>query len=334
MKKKVWKLASITLLSALILTGCSSAGGKDVVTMKGGKVTQEEFYNELKKDDQSKQVLTGMILKRVALDGYGKDVSEKEIDKEYKAAEKQYGGKKVLEETLKQYGMDVKTFKENIKTNLAQKAMMESHIKITDADLKETWKTFHPDVDVQIISVDKEDEAKEILKSINDGGDFSKIAKEKSVEQTTKNNDGKLTFNSTQTTKPENVMLPDAVKDAAYKLEDGKVSEVITAQNPMTGADSFYIVKMVKNSKKGNDYKPFKKELTEITKETKLADPTFQQKVLGEELEKAKVKIDDPEFKDILTPYLPQKEEKKEDKKADTKDSKKEDKKETTESTK
>ena len=55
--------------------------------------------------------------------------------------------------------------------------------------------------------------------------------------------------------------------------------------------------------------------------------------VFYKELEKANVKISDADFKDILTPYLPQKEEKADDSK-DKKADKKEDKKEETDSTK
>ena len=92
---------------------------------------------------------------------------------------------------------------------------------------------------------------------------------------------------------------------------------------------------MVKNQKKGDDYKKFEKELTKLTEEAKLADPTFQQEVIGKELEKANVKIADKDFKDILTPYLPQKEVKTEESsKADKKDDKKDEKKEETDSTK
>ncbi|AQP54087.1 hypothetical protein CBF34_10200 [Vagococcus penaei] len=307
MKKTSIKLVAATALGLITLAGCSG-GGKDIVTMKGGKITQDEFYTQLTKDEQSKQVLTGMIFNKIALENYGKDVSKEAIDKEYSAAEKQYGGQKVFEETLKQYNLDTKQFKENIKSNLAQKAMMEAHVKITDADLEEAWKTYHPDVEAQIIMVDKQDTADSILKDVKDNGDFAKIAKEKSQDTTTKEDGGKVTFNSTATTKPENVMIPQNVKEAAYKLEDGQVSDVIKAQNQMTGAESYYIVKMDKNQKKGNDYKPFEKQLKEVVKQNKLADPAFQQKVLGDELNKANVKIKDNQFKDILTPYLPKKE--------------------------
>ncbi|MGY3765557.1 peptidylprolyl isomerase [Vagococcus vulneris] len=314
------KLTAAAVLGLVTLAGCSS-GNKEIVSMKGGKITQEDFYNELIKGDQSKQVLTGMIFNKIALENYGKDIKQDEIDKEYSTAEKQYGGKKAFEDALKQYGMDSKQFKENIKSNLAQKKMMESHIKITDKDLEEAWKTYHPDVDAQIIMVDKKETADSIAKELKDGGDFTKIAKEKSLDTTTKASGGKVTFNSTAVTKPANVAVPQEVKEAAYKLNDGNTSEVITAANQMTGAEAFYIVKMDKNQKKGNDYKPFEKQLKEVVEQTKLSDPAFQQKVLGDELNKANVKIKDNEFKDILTPYLPNKDQdKKDNSKSDSKD--------------
>ncbi len=332
MKKKSLKLSAVALLGVLTLAGCSS--GKEVASMKGSKITEDDLYAELKKDPQTASVLTNMIIGDVTENAYGKDVKQEDVDKEFKKVEEQNGGKKPFEELLKQNKLDVKTYKESIKSQLSFQKMLESNIKIADKDLKETWATYHPKVDAQIMMFESKEDADKALADVNGGADFTKVAKEKSKDEITKKDGGKVTFDSTMVTKPEMVAVPDQAKEAAYKLEDGKVSDVITAQNMQTGADSFYIVKMVKNTKKGNDYKKYEKELKEITKQNKLQDPAFQQKIVGEELEKANVKISDEDFKDILTPYLPQKEEKakKDDKKSD---SKKDDKKEkTTESKK
>ena len=187
--------------------------------------------------------------------------------------------------------------------------MLKAHLDIKEEDLKATWATYHPSVDTQIIKLDSEDAAKAALKEINDGKSFDEVAKAKSLDETTKADGGKVTFDSTFTTKPEHVAVPDAVKEAAYKLEDGKVSEVITTTDMTTGTDAFYLVKMVKNQKKGNDYKKFEKELKEIAENTQMSDATFQQTAIGEELDKANVKISDQDFKGILDAYLPQKEE-------------------------
>lgn len=318
MKNKKFKLAAVALLSMVTLAGCS--GGKDIVTMKGGKITDTQFFDELKKSATSSETLVNMIIQKITLDDYGKKVDQKEIDKQYAAYEEQNGGKKQFEALLKQNNMDAKQFKENIKQSLAFKEMLKSHIKITDADLKETWKTYHPQVETQIMSFDSKEDAEKALKKVNDGEDFAKIAKSDSHDTTTKEDGGKVKFDSTATTEPAGVTVPAEVKEAAYKLEDGKVSDLITVQNQQTGADVYYIVKMVKNKQKGNDYKPYEKELKEIFEQTKMADATFQQEVIGEELDKANVKIKDNQYKDILTPYLPQKEVKTSDSK--TSDSK------------
>ena len=340
MKNKKFKLAAVALLSMITLAGCS--GGKDIVTMKGGKITDSQFFDELKKSSTSSETLVNMIIQKITLDDYGNKVDQKEIDKQYASYEKQNGGKKPFEALLKQNNMTAKQFKENIKQSLAFTEMLKSHIKVTDADLKETWKTYHPQVETQIMSFDSKEDAEKALKKVNDGEDFTKVAKSDSHDTTTKEDGGKVKFDSTTTTEPAGVTVPNEVKEAAYKLDNGKVSDLITVQNQQTGADVYYIVKMVKNKQKGNDYKPYEKELKEIFEQTKIADATFQQEVIGKELDKANVKIKDSQYKDILTPYLPQKETKtSESKTSDSKESKSSktkstdsSKKETTESTK
>lgn len=304
MKNKHIKLAAVTLLGMITLAGCSS--NSEVASMKGGKITEEQFFDKLKEQATSSDVLTGLIINKVTMDNYGKDVKDSEVDEMYKDYEDQYGGKKEFEDILKQNNQSPKIFKDSIKQSLAFDAMLKAHLDISDEDLKAVWTTYHPEVETQIISFDSEKDAKDALKKIKDGDDFGEIAKEKSTEVITKEDGGKVTFDSTYTTVPENVAIPEEVKVAAYELEDGKVSEVITTQNPATGEDIFYVVKMIKNQKKGNDYKPFKDQLTTIAEDAKMSDAAFQQKVIGDELAKANVKIKDEEYKDILLPYLPQ----------------------------
>ena len=321
MKNKKLKLAAVALLSMITLAGCS--GGKDIVTMKGGKITDTQFFDELKKSSTSSETLVNMIIQKITLDDYGSKVDQKEIDKQYSTYEKQNGGKKSFEALLKQNNMTAKQFKDNIKQSLAFQEMLKSHIKVTDADLKETWKTYHPQVETQIMSFDSKENAEKALKKVNDGDDFDKVAKSDSQDTVTKEDGGKVKFDSTATTDPAGVTVPTEVKEAAYKLEDGKVSDLITVQNQQTGTDVYYIVKMVKNKQKGNDYKPYEKELKDIFEQTKISDPTFQQEVIGKELEKANVNIKDNQYKNILTPYLPQKETKTSDSKiSDSKTSK------------
>lgn len=82
------------------------------------------------------------------------------------------------------------------------------------------------------------------------------------------------------------------------------MSEPIAATNMQTYQTTYYVVKMTKNKAKGNDMKPYEKEIKKIAEETKLADQTFVSKVISDELKAANVKIKDDAFKNALAGYM------------------------------
>lgn len=293
MKKKLI-LAAAGVFSIFALAACSG-GSKDIASMKGGTITVEDFFNQVKTSQQSQQDVRNMIIYKVFEQKFGKDVSDKDVQAKYDEAKKNASDQgQNLEDQLKQYGYTEKSYKAAIKQQLAVEAGIESHIKITDEDLKTAWASFHPEVEAQLIQVATEDEAKEIKKQLDDGGDFAKIAKEKSTDTATKEDGGKIKFDSQTET------VPEQVKEAAFKLKDGQVSEPIQATDSTGYQTTFYIVKMVKNQDKGNDMEPYKKELTEIAKNNKKNDQEFVNKVISDELKEANVKIKDDAFKDVL----------------------------------
>lgn len=295
MKKKIL-LATAGLLSVVVLGACSGSSNQDIATMKGGKITVEDFYNEAKKEQTNQSLVRNMIIYKVFENAYGDKVTDKQIDKEYDKQAKQLGDS--FESQLKSAGYTKKSYKEYLKQSLAFQEGLKSHVKITDKDLKSAWDSFHPEVTARIILASSEDEAKEIKKQLDDKGDFAKIAKEKSQDSTTKKDGGEIKFDSQSTT------VPSEVKEAAFKLKDGEVSDVITAMDSSTYQSSYYIVKMEKNSSKGNDMDKYKKELKQIAEDTKIADQTFSSEVIAKELKKANVKIKDDSFENILSDFL------------------------------
>ena len=264
--------------------------------MNGGKITVEDFYNEAKKEQSNQSLVRNMIIYKVFENAYGDKVTDKQIDKEYKKQEKQLGDS--FESQLQSAGYTKKSYKEYLKQSLAFQEGLKAHVKITDKDIKAAWDSFHPEVTARIILASSEDEAKEIKKQLDDKGDFAKIAKEKSQDSTTKKDGGEIKFDSQSTT------VPSEVKEAAFKLKDGEVSDVITAMDSSTYQSSYYIVKMEKNSSKGNDMDKYKKELKQIAEDTKMADQTFSSEVISKELKKANVKIKDDSFENILSDFL------------------------------
>ncbi|EMF0470959.1 peptidylprolyl isomerase [Enterococcus lactis] len=293
MKKRFLALAIV--LGAGLLSGCTNAGEKTAVSYKGGTISEQEVMDSLKKMQGADSAVQQLIVYQVFEDKYGDDVSTKEVDSQYDQTKKQLGDS--FDSQLKSAGYTEETFKDSIKQSLAFQEGLKKHIKLTDEDLKTAWESFHPEVEAQIIQVASEDDAKDVKKAADKGDDFSKLAKDKSTDTKTKEDGGKVKFDSTTTT------VPAEVKEAAFKLKDGQVSDVITATNASTYAPEYYVVKMVKNQNKGNDMDKYEKELKEIATDTKLSDSTFQNKVIGEVLKDANVKIKDKDFENVLSTF-------------------------------
>ena len=293
MKKRFLALAIV--LGTVLLSGCTNAGEKTAVSYKGGTISEQEVMDSLKKMQGADSAVQQLIVYQVFEDKYGDDVSTKEIDSQYDQTKKQLGDS--FDSQLKSAGYTEQTFKDSIKQSLAFQEGLKKHIKLTDEDLKTAWESFHPEVEAQIIQVASEDDAKDVKKAADKGDDFSKLAKDKSTDTTTKEDGGKVKFDSTTTT------VPAEVKEAAFKLKDGQVSDVITSTNASTYTTEYYVVKMVKNQNKGNDMDKYKKELKEIATDTKLSDSTFQNKVIGEVLKDANVKIKDKDFENVLSTF-------------------------------
>ncbi|HGF7585663.1 MULTISPECIES: peptidylprolyl isomerase [Enterococcus] len=293
MKKRFLALAIV--LGTGLLSGCTNAGEKTAVSYKGGTISEQEVMDSLKKMQGADSAVQQLIVYQVFEDKYGDDVSTKEIDSQYDQTKKQLGDS--FDSQLKSAGYTEQTFKDSIKQSLAFQEGLKKHIKLTDEDLKTAWESFHPEVEAQIIQVASEDDAKDVKKAADKGDDFSKLAKDKSTDTTTKEDGGKVKFDSTTTT------VPAEVKEAAFKLKDGQVSDVITSTNTSTYNTEYYVVKMVKNQNKGNDMDKYKKELKEIATDTKLSDSTFQNKVIGEVLKDANVKIKDKDFENVLSTF-------------------------------
>lgn len=293
MKKRFLALAIV--LGTGLLSGCTNAGEKTAVSYKGDTISEQEVMDSLKKMQGADSAVQQLIVYQVFEDKYGDDVSTKEIDSQYDQTKKQLGDS--FDSQLKSAGYTEQTFKDSIKQSLAFQEGLKKHIKLTDEDLKTAWESFHPEVEAQIIQVASEDDAKDVKKAADKGDDFSKLAKDKSTDTTTKEDGGKVKFDSTTTT------VPAEVKEAAFKLKDGQVSDVITSTNASTYTTEYYVVKMMKNQNKGNDMDKYKKELKEIATDTKLSDSTFQNKVIGEVLKDANVKIKDKDFENVLSTF-------------------------------
>jgi len=299
MKKKLLA-GAITLLSVATLAACStSSQGADLISMKGDVITEHQFFEEVKNNPTAQQVLLNMTIQKVFEKQYGSEVSDKDVDDAVAEEQKKYGDS--YQTVLARAGMTAESRKQQIRTSkLVEYAVKKAaEAELTDENYKKAYEEYTPEVTAQIIKLDSEDKAKEVLaKAKESGADFAQLAKDNSTDEKTKANGGETTFDSASTE------LPAAVKKAAFALDVDGVSDVITAPGTQAYTSNFYIVKLTKKSEKSANWEDYKEKLQSIILTQKQNDATFVQGVIGKELQAANIKVKDQAFQNIFTQYI------------------------------
>ena len=298
--KKKFLAGAVTLLSVATLAACStSSQGADLISMKGDVITEHQFFEEVKNNPTAQQVLLNMTIQKVFEKQYGSEVSDKDVDDAVAEEQKKYGDS--YQTVLARAGMTAESRKQQIRTSkLVEYAVKKAaEAELTDENYKKAYEEYTPEVTAQIIKLDSEDKAKEVLaKAKESGADFAQLAKDNSTDEKTKANGGEITFDSASTE------LPAAVKKAAFALDVDGVSDVITAPGTQAYTSNFYIVKLTKKSEKSANWEDYKEKLQSIILTQKQNDATFVQGVIGKELQAANIKVKDQTFQTIFTQYI------------------------------
>lgn len=295
-KKLLFVAMSVGLL---LFSACSKSAEKETaVSFKGGTITQKDINDQLKKIKGADSAIQQMVIKRVYDNKYGEEITEKDIEKEFNKIKEQAG--KSFNSQLAKSGDTEAELKRKIKQQLAFKKGLETNAEVNQEKIKKIWETFHPEVKVQQIKFKNEEDAKKAKQSLDEGEDFSKLVKEKSIDQKSNSNDGKVTFHSHTSS------VPEEVKEASFKLNNKDISDIIPVKNLMTKQTSYYIVKMIQNQEKGDDIEKYSDELKKIAIEKQLADQEFVKQSISQELKAANVKIKDATLNNIMDSLIHQ----------------------------
>lgn len=288
------KVAAVIAVAGVALStaACSNSGNNaTVASYKGGKITQQQYYDEMKKSQAGKSALANMIINRALEQQYGKYVSSKKVDKKYSNYKKQYGSQ--FSAVLQQNGMTASTFKQNLKTNLLSEAALKHINKISKKQEQQAWKNYQPKVTVQHILVAKKSTAESIIKQLKDDKSFKSLAKKYSLDTATKNKAGKLpAFDSTDNT------LDSAFKTAAFKLKTGEVTE-----SPVKSQSGYHVIKMISHPAKGK-FADHKKAIDDEIYASMAQDQAVMKDVIATVLKNAGVSIKDNDLKDVLSAYV------------------------------
>ncbi|MBR4830759.1 MAG: peptidylprolyl isomerase [Bacilli bacterium] len=225
MKNKILLSVGITMGAVLLLTGCGKAKLKDgsevAFKVNGEKVSAEKVYETLK-EKYAKEILADEIDKIIFDTVYKNDEEiEKKVEEQIDYLKTSYGDS--WETTLKSAGYESEdVLKDAFRLSYQRDKAVKDYIKenITDSEINAYYNDeYEGKISAKHILIstsdrsdeDAEKEAKEIIKRLNNGEDFSEIAKEKSDDTGSKSSGGDLGYFG----KGEMV---SEFEEAAYKL--------------------------------------------------------------------------------------------------------------------
>ena len=277
MKKKLG--ISICLISALVLTvtGCGKKAelddNKTAVSLKGIKITATDYYNEIKKSNISK--LVDMIDHQLFDKKYeSNDDEDQAVEEQINQLKENYSDETTFQSVIQQYfGVNSEDeledmlrleYKRNeaveefVADNLTDKEIEDYYDQNIIGDIKASHILITPDVDSDATDEEKEKaenkakkEAERIIKKLDEGEDFAKLAEEYSDDEATAKNGGDLDYFNTDDM-DENFM------DAVKKLDNDEYTK-----EPVKTQYGYHIILKVDQKEK-----PKLKEVKDSIKET------------------------------------------------------------------
>ncbi len=326
MKKKIIVLALIVLL----MSGCGSKiptlsnGDEAVVTLKDGSmISANELYEELK-DDYALLSMVNLVDKKILEDKYKDKLEEASeyVENSMSQLEAMYGDELTsliqqqtryssvegYEEALYVSYLQNLAITDYCKDQINEKEVKKYYDKNIVGDIKISHILITPEVTKDMTDDEKkkaETEAKDKIEAIiselnktdkKDIADkFAELAKEQSMDQTSKDNGGSLGFINKDTLSSEY----DELVDAAYKLANGKFTTKL-----VTTELGYHVVLRTESKEKAPLEDVRDDVLEDLAAEYLTENPVANVKGLQEIRKEYKLEIVDSELKSQYANYI------------------------------
>lgn len=314
MKKKILGGAILALGLVLLTTGCGKTklkNGEEVaIKVNGENITADTLYNELR-EKYAKYLIINDIDKKIFDTIYKNDEEiEKQVNEQFEYYESQYSQSgSSLEDVIKNYGYkNVNEFKDELRLNIQRSKAVDDYLKdnIKDSEIQKYYdENYAGDISAKHILIkvkasdsdeglsDEEalNKANDLISKLNDGADFSELAKENSDDTGSASNGGDLGyFNKGQMVKE--------FEDAAYSLGVNEYTK-----EPVKTTYGYHIILKTgeKDKKALNDAK---EEIKEKILATKKEDATTQITALDKIRKNYGLKFKDSKLKSIYKEYI------------------------------
>ncbi|MDO5302184.1 MAG: peptidylprolyl isomerase [Tissierellia bacterium] len=269
LKKTLTKGLALVVVAGALLTACGQGNGDVAATVNGVDIPMEKYVEEYTLSAQQAMAQNGDgFLEDKSPDGSGKTMGEllrentlanlvqmeiirqdaekagitvddQQVEEQLNMTVEMYGGEEAFTESLEAQGFTMEKYREFLANSLFVNAYTDQKVKDlepTEEELNsyyEEHKAEFETVDADHILVETEEEALEVKKALDEGADFTELAKEKSTEPGAKESGGALgTFGRGQ-------MVPE-FEEAVFAMEEGAISE------PVKTEFGYHIIKLNK----------------------------------------------------------------------------------------
>ncbi len=233
----------------LLVTTLPVAGEEAVAIVNGQTITKTRLVNALLART-GRLVLNQLIdetLIRQAAKKHNVTVSKQEVDEKVQTLRKK------VEDAQARTGLDwvgwlaaqdvsEQVLRKALEVDLLVQKIVEPQVKVADEEVQQYYTSKKMElkqpaaVHVAIIAVETETEAKNLLKQIRDGADFATVAKEHSLDPTSKGNGGDIGW-----------ILKGPLAETAFKMTPGQVTGPITDNVEVNGTAKtyYFLVKLI-----------------------------------------------------------------------------------------
>lgn len=293
-RKFIWGVILVIFVAGV--TYLAVSGSKTLATTDNGKITQADYYDEVKQSSAGRQVFAQMVINKVLDKKYGKEVTTADVDKQYATLRAQYGDSK-FKQYLSQAGMTEKQYKESLRDKQVMQAAVKANYKISADKLKEAYDNYVPDTTISLITAKDEDSAQAAIDALDSGESWDDVYKQYSQANSAVSGTGQMAaFDSTNTN------VDSEIRKAAFNQDAG-----VYSASPVKGTNgTFYVVRTDAMAEKPAQSKIESKLKDKITNDF-INDTNNQdemKKIIGKLLNKANVNIKDSDLKSALTGYL------------------------------
>lgn len=232
-------MVCIVAMAGAVMAEEKAAGndGEIVVVINGEPITAFRFYAELEQQ-AGPQVLQNMIIESLIMQEVqkqGLSITEADIVEQLERLRSQFPNEQSFQYAL--MSISQVDLYSQLKVQAALWKLGTRNVKVTDEEMQKAYEEnkeayLEPEeVRASHILVKTEEEAKEIIASLDEGGDFAELAKEHGLDGT-KDRGGDLGFFTREDMVPE-------FSDAAFAMEVGTYSS-----EPVQSQFGYHVIKL------------------------------------------------------------------------------------------